>query len=169
MAEIITIPDYPAIGRFNKPKKPVVLLFGRPRWQPQITRELDKSAGVIIKSDVELAPKGPMHPVRAWASWLEYFEMVDIIFSWCGNADEAFYLDQWTYFGWALTKYPYKILAGFELDSDHPMANGLKFLMQELQMQFVLSLDAMSALAQERCRQLRSVLSQLPSTEVEGL
>lgn len=161
MAAIIRIPDFPLTGQYVKPPSPVIMLFGRSNWQPKAARELEKAAGVIIRTDVDLSPMGPLHPALGWARWLEYFELADVIMGWCGNEDESFYLDQWSYFAAAAVKYPHKIRVGFESLSDHVMSDGLRFMLKELGIQFVLSLDALLTLTYEHCRQVRSVLKEV--------
>ena len=157
MAEIVQLPNLPLLNERGQPERPLVLLYGMPSWQAKAVRGMEKVSGCVIKTDVRAVPNGPLHPVEVATAMLDYFSSADVVLCWCGEGQEVFYLDHWTYLGVLIGKWPQKVVIGMKREQDHPMVAGLELMLQGLQLRYHFTLDNAISVAQERCRELRRI------------
>jgi hypothetical protein len=153
----VTIPGVLLTNASGSVVRPAVLLYGAEsgKWQAEAARGLQKAAGQVIRTDVETYPRGKLHPTTAWQVALDYFAVADVIVCWCGNDQDALYLCEWTWLGWALEAHLRKMVLGVPQEPSHPMAAGLRFLANEQRLGVHTTLENVIAATVERCRAQR--------------
>lgn len=125
----------------------VVLLGGlKGPWQERAAKDLDRFAGCVLRTDT---------PRLSALHLMSYAEVADLIVAWCGSLNDAFYLQEWCWATYVAMKHPGKLVLGIGQNTDHPMAEPLRDLVEHLGMRCGTELETTLATAQERCRYIR--------------
>ena len=158
---IVRLPDMPIDSKATSAGV-TACLFGTGDWLHGFSRELELRVSRVLVADMRRSvDPGEAHSLSALNAGmvLHYFGVADIIAVWCGAGGEMLYLDQWTFAGYALGKYPERMVLGISGDADHPMITGLAQLGDaEIPRCFPVVFEKSMLLAAtiERCRVLRS-------------
>jgi len=150
---ICRLPHVPELGHDGNFPDPLVLLFGGQRgdWQASAARELDRIASAVVRSD----SSGETSVILGLLP--DMFQAADVIVCWAGNGLDNLFLNEWIYLSFMLCRHRSKIVIGMDREPDHPMNNGLRFLLDQESIQYQHNVESLIAVASERCRELRGI------------